>query len=35
VRSLPIVQGADLGDTALLYIVQEAGILVGLQKEES
>jgi hypothetical protein len=32
-RSIPIVSCLDLGSSALLYIVQEARVLVGYNKE--
>jgi hypothetical protein len=32
-RSIPIVSSPDLGSSALLYIVQEARVLVGYNKE--
>jgi hypothetical protein len=33
VRSIPIVSCLDLGSSALLYIIQEARVLVGYNKE--
>jgi hypothetical protein len=33
VRSIPIVSCLELGSSALLYIVQEARVLVGYNKE--
>jgi hypothetical protein len=32
-RSIPIVSCLDLGSSALLYIIQEARVLVGYNKE--
>ena len=32
-RSVPLRRGADLGSSALLYIVQEARVLVGYNIE--